>query len=83
MVAVADAVNVNVLVPVVGLVPNAAVTPEGKPLALRVTLPVKPPAGVTVMVLVAVAPRLTVTAAGAAESEKFAAPGMVRASVAV
>lgn len=83
VVAVADAVKVNVLVPVVGFGANDAVTPDGRPLALRVTLPVKPPDGVTVIPLVAVPPRLTVTAAGEAESEKFAAPGIVRASVAL
>jgi hypothetical protein len=83
VVAVADAVKVSVLVPVVGFGENAAVTPEGSPVALRVTLPVKPPAGVTVIVLVAVALRLTVTAVGAAESVKSAAPGIVNARVAL
>lgn len=50
------AVNVSTLVPVVGLVPNAAVTPVGRPDAARVTLPVNPPTSVTVMVSVAVVP---------------------------
>jgi hypothetical protein len=36
--------------PVIGLVLKVADAPEGSPLALRVTLPVKPPEGVTVAV---------------------------------
>lgn len=56
VVAVALAVKVSTLVPVVGLVPNAAVTPPGRPDAARVTLPVNPPVSVTVMVSVAVLP---------------------------
>ncbi len=50
--AVALAVSVSVLVLVAGLGVNAAVTPLGKPDAERVTLPLKPPAGVIVIVLV-------------------------------
>lgn len=53
-VAVALAVNVSTLVPVVGLVPYATVTPAGRPVAVRVTEPVNPPASVTMMVSVAV-----------------------------
>ena len=53
-VAVALAVNVITLVPVVGLVPKVAVTPAGRPVAAKVTLPVNPPTSVTVMVSVAV-----------------------------
>lgn len=53
-VAVALAVNVSTLVVVVGLVPYATVTPVGNPDATRVTLPVKPPTSVTVIVSVAV-----------------------------
>lgn len=56
VVAVLLAVSVSTLVPVVGLVPNAAVTPLGKPDAARVTLPVKPPTSVTVIVSVALLP---------------------------
>jgi hypothetical protein len=56
VVAVALAVSVSTLLPVVGLVPNAAVTPLGRPDAARVTLPVNPPTSVTVMVSVAVLP---------------------------
>ena len=53
-VAVALAVNVITLVPVVGLAPKVAVTPAGRPVAAKVTLPVNPPTSVTVMVSVAV-----------------------------
>lgn len=56
VVAVELAVRVSTLVPVVGFVPKAAVTPLGRPEAARVTLPVNPPASVTVMVLVPVPP---------------------------
>jgi len=49
--AVAPAVKVSVLV-VAGLGLNAAVTPLGKPDAEKVTLPLKPFAGVMVIVLV-------------------------------
>ncbi len=55
-VAVLLAVKVSTLVPVVGLVPKAAVTPLGKPDAARVTLPENPFTGETVTVSVAVAP---------------------------
>jgi hypothetical protein len=44
------------LVPVVDVGLNAAVTPVGKPLAVKATLLLKPPVGATVMVLVAVDP---------------------------
>ena len=49
-VAVLLAVSVSTLLPVVGLVPNAAVTPLGRPEAARVTLSVKPFWPVTAMV---------------------------------
>ena len=42
VVAVLLAVSVSVLLPVVGLVPNTAVTPLGKPEAASITLPVNP-----------------------------------------
>jgi len=51
--AVALAVNVRVLVLVAGLGLNAAVTPLGNPNADKATLPLKPLAGVIVIVLVA------------------------------
>jgi len=50
------AVTVRTLVLDAGLVAKAAVTPVGRPVAARVTLPVNPPAGVTVMVSVALLP---------------------------
>lgn len=56
VVAVALAVSVRTLVPVVGFVPNVAVTPLGRPDAASVTLPVNPPTSVTVMVLVPLPP---------------------------
>jgi CDP-diglyceride synthetase len=65
-VAVLDAVKVSVLVPVVDAGLKAAVTPAGNPLALSATLPVNPPEGVMVIVLLAVAPWLTDTLAGLA-----------------
>jgi hypothetical protein len=55
-VAVALAVNVITLLPVVGFVPNTAVTPLGRLDAASVTLPVNPFTSVTVTVSVAVLP---------------------------
>ena len=69
-VAVVAAVNVSVLVPVAGFVPNAAVVPEPMPVAERVTAPVNPPEGVIVMVVAPCDPRATLTLAGEALSEK-------------
>src|ERR1039458_7057112 len=54
-VAVALAVNASPLVGVGGLVPTAAVTPLGKPLAARVTEPLNGLTSVTVMVSVPLA----------------------------
>lgn len=71
VVAVELAVNVTELVDVVGFVPKLAVTPEGKPEADRVTLPVNPPEGVTVIVLLALLPCVTLTLLGEAESVKL------------
>jgi hypothetical protein len=56
VVAVLLAVSVSTLLPVVGFVPNAAVTPLGRPDAASVTLPVNPFTSVTVMVLVPLLP---------------------------
>jgi hypothetical protein len=42
-VAVLLAANVSTLLPVAGFVPNAAVTPLGKPDTASVALPVNPP----------------------------------------
>ena len=69
-VAVLLAVSVRTLVEVVGLVPNVAVTPAGKPDADKVTLPVNPPEGVTVIVLVPLLPCKTVRLVGESDSEK-------------
>src|SRR5262245_50912866 len=85
-VAVPEAVNVNtLLVPGAGFVPKLALTPLGNPLALNVTSPVKPPVRVTVIVLVPLAPRLTVRLVGLGESEKSGVCGWftVRLSVVV
>jgi hypothetical protein len=71
--AVLLAFNVNVLVPVVGLVLKAAVTPLGSPEADNVTLPVKPLDGVTVTVLVPLAPCAIVRLLGEADREKLGA----------
>lgn len=70
VVAVLLAVNVTELLEVVGFVPKLAVTPDGNPEALRVTLPVNPPEGVTVMVLLPLLPCVTVKLLGEADSEK-------------
>jgi hypothetical protein len=55
---------------VVEVVPAAkeAVTPLGRPVALRATAPLNPPAGVTVMVLVPLLPWVTDRLGGDAES---------------
>ena len=56
VVAALLAVSINVLVFVVVVGLNDAVTPLGKPDADKLTLPLKPFCGVTVMVLVPEAP---------------------------
>ena len=56
VVAEALAVSVSRLVPVVGLVAKPAVTPLGNPEAARLTLPVNPFVGFTVIVLVPLLP---------------------------
>ena len=71
VVAVELALNVSKLEDVVGLVPKVAVTPAGRPEAERVTLPVKPPLGVTVIVELPLLPCVTVKLLGEADSEKF------------
>ncbi len=75
VVADALAVSVKVLVVVVLAGLNPAVTPFGKPEAARLTLPVKPPAGVTVIVLVPFVPCATLTVVGAAARVKLAVLG--------
>src|ERR1700692_620990 len=71
--AVLLAGKVSTLLPVVGLVPNAAVTPLGRPEAARVTLPVKPPRPATETVSVALWPGARVTVAAERESVKLGA----------
>ena len=70
-VAVLLAVRVSILDPVVGLGPNAALTPLGSPDAANVTLPANPPASVTVMVSVVADPRVTDSVAADAASVKL------------
>ena len=67
--AVLLAVNVSVLVLVAGFGVNDGVTPLGRPDTARFTLPVNPAVGVTVILLVPLAPCVTV--AGEAERLKF------------
>jgi hypothetical protein len=67
-------VTLMVLLPepfVIGFGLKVAVTPEGKPDADRLTLPVKPPEGVTEIVVFPPLPWTTVTLEGVAESEKL------------
>ena len=71
VVAVELAVKVRTLVEVVGLVPNEAVTPEGRAEFESVTLPVNPPLGVTVIVELPLLPCVTLKLLGEADSEKF------------
>jgi hypothetical protein len=67
VVAVLLAVNVKVLVLAVLLGLKEAVTPLGTPDADKLTLPLKPFCGVTVMVLVPALPRVIVKLLGDAE----------------
>jgi hypothetical protein len=69
--AVLLAVSVNELAPVVLLGLNDAVTPLGRPDADKLTLPLKPFCGATVIVLVPLAPCAMVTLLGDAEIEKL------------
>ena len=74
--AVLEAVKVSaLLVPVAGVGLNDAVTPLGKPLAVKATPVVNPFSLVTVMVLEALAPLLTVRFDGPADSAKSGAGG--------
>jgi hypothetical protein len=72
--AVELAVRVKVLVEVVGFGLNPAVTPLGRPEALKVTLPVNPFCGTTVMVLVPLPPFATLRALGVAVRLKEGVP---------
>jgi hypothetical protein len=66
--AVLLAVSVRVLVAVAGLGLNDAPTPLGSPDAVKLTLPLKPFCGLTVIVLWPLLPCVTVTLLGDAES---------------
>jgi len=81
VVAVALAVKVSVLVVVAGFGLNPAVTPVGKPAADRVTLPLKPPCGVMVIVLVPLDPCVMLTLAGEADKVKLGLAGPVSALI--
>ena len=85
VVAVALAVRVKVLVVVAEAGLKDAVTPLGRPDAVRPTLPVKPFWGATVMVLEPVDPCVTAKLAGDAERPKsgVAVALTVRETVAV
>ena len=67
VVAVLLAVSVNMLVLAVLLGLNEAVTPLGRPDADKLTLPLKPPCGMTVMVLAPLVPCATVKLFGDAD----------------
>jgi hypothetical protein len=69
--AVLLAVSVNVLVLIVLVGLNEAVTPLGRPEADKLTLPLKPFCGVTVMVLVPLVPWVIAKLLGDAESVKL------------
>jgi hypothetical protein len=68
------AVSVSTLLPVAGLVPNAAVTPLGIPDAVRVTGPLNPPTSVTLIVSVPPAFRLIVNVGADGASVKVPVP---------
>lgn len=71
--AVLEAVKVRVLLEVAVLGLKTAVTPDGKPDAVRLTLPLKPFCGVMVIVVPPPLPWTTVTVLGEAERTKFCA----------
>lgn len=77
------AVNVATLVVAVKAGLNEAVTPAGRPETVSVALPVKPFLGVTVMVLVAAAPRTILSVGVEVASEKDAGGATVKAMATV
>lgn len=83
VVAVLLAVSVSTLLPVVGLVPKAAVTPLGNPDAARVTLPANGLTSVTVTVSVLLLPWVIAKVATEGLSVKLPVPAplTVRAMV--
>ena len=72
------AFSVRMLVPAVGFLLNAAVTPLGRPEAERLTLPMNPFTLITVMVVSLEAPELTDNEPGEAFSVKVGAGFTVR-----
>lgn len=72
MVARLLAVNSKTLLLVAGFVPNDALIPAPMPVADSVTLPVKPPVGPIVIVLVPLELRMMLTLVGEAERVKLA-----------
>jgi len=82
-VAVLVAVNVNVLVVVVFAGLNDAVTPLGRPDADKATLPLKPLCGMTVTVLVPLAPCAKLKLLGEADRLKLGGNATVSETVAV
>lgn len=76
------AVSVSVLADVVLTGLNDAVTPVGKPVALRATVALKPPCGATAMVVLPVPPWSTFTLETEEESLKDAAAVTVKAMMA-
>ena len=79
--AVPLAVSVKVLLPEVLVGLNDADTPLGIPVADKLTLPLKPFSGVTLMVLVPLVPCVSVRLAGDADSEKFGTGGALTVKV--
>src|SRR5215831_4964371 len=71
--ALPEAVKVRVLPEVALLGLKTAVTPEGKPDAVRLTLPLKPFCGAMVIAVPPLLPCTTFTVPGAAESAKSCA----------
>lgn len=83
VVAVALAAKVNVLVVVAGLGLKLAVTPVGRPDADRVTFPLKPLIGLTVIVLVPLLPCTTLKLVGFDNSVKLFAAGVTLTLIAM
>jgi len=81
VVAVLVAANVRELVEVVGLVAKLAVTPLGRGVADKVTEPLKPFEGVTVIVVPPLVPCATETEAGEADRLKSAVGFPARALI--
>ena len=76
-------VNAELPAPVMEVGLNAAVTPVGKPVAVRVTAELKPPVTAVATVLVPLPPGATETVVGEAEIVNPGAPVTVNVTVAV